>query len=240
MQQTRVSAGPIPHTIWIDGALYCDALPRGLWDLEPPTISMNTAERTTIREAFDAREPYRFTVHSSRDTVLGTQRFKGPALAGHLRCPNIPGSMRLSTRVPTAACTPGEDCGCGKTVTVPDTDHERDRQRLPWQSTAWARSYARRSLAEGLNAQIRYQNLNVNRGFIRMLGYRVTNLLLAITLAGRNVCRLYAWYITRGLPEPWQEELGEPVDDRPLDRYTRTRGQRLRGPPKRARATTDN
>ncbi len=35
-----------------------------------------------------------------------------------------------------------------------------------------------------------------------------------------------AWHTVRGRPEPWQVHLGEPVDDRPLDKATRTRGRR--------------
>jgi len=50
--------------------------------------------------------------------------------------------------------------------------------------------------------------------------------LLAIALAGANIRRLHAWHTTQGLPDPWQEHLGEEPDTRPLDRYTRTRGKK--------------
>ena len=53
-------------------------------------------------------------------------------------------------------------------------------------------------------------------------------MLMAITLVGHNLVSLHAWHTTRGLPEPWQVHLGEPIDDRPLDKATRTRGRRRR------------
>jgi hypothetical protein len=140
--------------------------------------------------------------------------------------------MRLGPEIPTTNCVPGSDCGCGKTVSVPDTMNERDRQPLPWQSNAWAASYNRRTLIEGANAQIRYQDLNVNRGFFRMLGHTATALLLALTLAGNNAHHLHHWYLARGKPEPWALELDEPAYDGPLRRYTRTRGRRSHAPPR--------
>ena len=98
-------------------------------------------------------------------------------------------------------------------------------------ATRWAISFNRRSLIEGLNAQIRYQTLNVNRGFFRMAGLGPTTILLAITLAGRNLERLHDWHTTRHLLDPWQQHLGEEPDQRPLDRYTRSRGRPRPGHP---------
>lgn len=138
--------------------------------------------------------------------------------------------MRLGPQVPTTSCIRGEVCGCGITVAVPDTLFERDRQSLPWQTNAWAQSYDRRTLVEGLNAQARFQAMGINRGYIRTRGRTMTMLLVAVALAGYNATHLHDWYVGRGLPEPWQEHLGEPVDERPMRRYTRTRGNRRRGP----------
>ena len=91
-------------------------------------------------------------------------------------------------------------------------------------------SFNRRTLVEGLNAQLRYQALSVNRGFFRVTGLTATTLLLAVTLAGRNLRHLHTWRTIRGIEEPWQAHLGEPVDDRPIDKLTRTRGRRRRPP----------
>ena len=61
-----------------------------------------------------------------------------------------------------------------------------------------------------------------------MTGLTATAALLAFAFIGHNLVRLHAWHTVRGLPEPWQVHLGEPVDERPLDKATRTRGRRKR------------
>ena len=229
--QRGVRPGPIPGTIWLDGHLYTACIPERLRELEPPTLVMNESEKAHLRDVFDAREPYRFVPHGRHNKRRGTQRFRGPAVDGHpfrVRCPNTPASMRMPHTIPTTTCVKDEPCGCGKTVTVEDTDHERDRQPLPWQGNPWATSYNRRTLIEGVFGSTRYQSLNINRGFIRMTGLTATAALLAFAFIGHNLVRLHAWHTTRGLPEPWQVHLGEPVDDRPLDKATRTRGRRKR------------
>ncbi len=229
--QRGVRPGPAPGLIWLDGHLYTSAIPERLRTLEPPTLAMTEAEKAHLRDVFDAREPYRFVVHDAHDDERGTQRFRGPAVDGHpfrVRCPNTPASMREPHTIQTTTCVKGEPCGCGKTVTVKDSDHERDRQRLPWQSTRWAKSYNRRGRIEGFFGGIRYQSLNLNRGFFRMSGLVATGMLLALTLVGRNIVSLHTWHTKRGLPEPWQTHLGEPLDDRPLEKATRTRGRRKR------------
>ena len=223
--------GPIPGTIWLDGHLYTACISERLRELEPPTLTMTDSEKAHLRDVFDAREPYRFVVHGRHDKRRGTQRFRGPAVDGHpfrVRCPNTPASMREPHAIPTTTCIKGQPCGCGNTLTVKGTDHERDRQPLPWQSTRWAKSYNRRSRIEGLFGAVRYQSLNLNRGFFRMTGLAATGLLMAVTLIGHNLVSLHAWHTKRGLPEPWQAHLGEPVDDRPLEKATRSRGRRKR------------
>ncbi|WP_402374847.1 hypothetical protein [Isoptericola rhizosphaerae] len=138
----------------------------------------------------------------------------------------MPASMRLDAALPTTTCTPGSTCGCGITVTVDDSACENIRQPHPWQSNAWALDYNRRTLIEGLNGQIRYQKLKIDRGFIRMRGLAATAWLLATQLAGYNAVHLHAWHTSRHRPDPWQQHLREVADNRPLDRYTRTRGRR--------------
>jgi hypothetical protein len=181
--------------LWVDGSLYSSALPEKLRTLEPPEPGMTAGEKARRREAFDAREPYRFVAHGKRNKKRGTQRFRGPAVDGHpfkVRCPNTPASMRMPHTIPTTTCVAGEACGCGKTITVADSDLERDRQHHPWQSTRWALSFNRRSLIEGLFGANRFQRLSVNRGFFRQTGLVATGMLLAITLIGHNLVRLHA------------------------------------------------
>lgn len=120
--------------------------------------------------------------------------------------------------------------GAAKTITVYDSELERDRQHHPWQSTRWALSFNRRTLVEGLIGANRYQRLSVNRGFFRQTGLVATGMLMAIALVGHNLVSLHAWQTGPGRPEPWEVHLGEPMDDRPLDKSTRTRGRRKRRP----------
>jgi hypothetical protein len=232
--QRKTHPGPVTGTEWRDGHLYTSAIPPRLIELEPSSPGDSAATKAAARHEFDKRAPFQFTPHSSHNDSRGTQRFKGPALAKHVRCPNNSESMRLSYKFPTTTCVQGMPCGCSKVVTIRDTDRERDRQPLPWQSTPWTLSYNRRSLVEGLNAQVKNNNLTINRGFFHMAGLGATTLLLAFTLAGRNTERLHDWYTSRGLPDPWQVQLGEPDDDRWMDRQTRTRGVRQRSPDKPA------
>lgn len=221
--QWVVRPGPAGGMISVDGSLNSSALPEKLRTLEPPEPGMTAGEKARRRESFDACEPYRFVAHGKRNKRRGTQRFPGPAVDGHpfkVRRPNTPASMRMPDTIPTTTCVAGESCGCGKTITVADSDLERDRRHHPWQSTRWALSFNRRSLIEGLFGANRFQRLSVNRGSFRQTG------LVAITLIGQNLVRLHAWHTVRGRPEPWQVHLGEPVDDTPLDKATRTTGRR--------------
>ncbi len=168
----------------------------------PPTLGMTAAERARRREAFDAREPYRFVVHDAHDDERGTQRFRGPAVDGHpfrVRCPNTPASMREPHTIPTTTCVEGEPCGCGKTLTIPDSLLERDRQPHPGSPPAGRCRSTRRTLVEGLIGANRCQRLSVNRGFCRQTGLVGTALLLAITLIRHNLVSLHAWHTRRGL-----------------------------------------
>nr|WSZ99449.1 hypothetical protein OH820_30740 [Streptomyces sp. NBC_00857] len=96
---------PNDGTVIIDGTLFTEALPHPLRDLPGFPIGMRTAEKTKLRARYDQRAAYAFTPHSRPDTD-GYQRFKGPALAGHLRCLNHPRSMRPRTPAPPAPAHP--------------------------------------------------------------------------------------------------------------------------------------
>jgi len=103
-QQRGQLPGPVPGTVWVDGALFSTALPDTLRRLEPTRLGMTKAEKAQRREEFDRRLPYAFRAHGKLDPEFGTQRRKGPALAGAVRCPNVQASLRLAwpCRRPTA------------------------------------------------------------------------------------------------------------------------------------------
>jgi hypothetical protein len=242
--QRVVRPGPEAGTVWVDGSLYTSALPRPTASARAPTAGMTAAEKARRREAFDAREPYRFVPHAKRDTKRGAQRFRGPAVDGHpfkVRCPNTPASMRMPHTIPTTTCVPGEPCGCGKTLTIHDSLLERDRQHHPWQSTRWALSFNRRTLVEGLIGANRYQRLSVNRGFFRQTGLVATALLMAVTLIGHNLVSLHAWHTNAGDPSRGRSTSASPST---TDRSTRPPGpaadasaDRLTGPARASPST---
>jgi hypothetical protein len=107
--QRVVRPGPEAGTAWVDGSLYTSALPETHRALEAPTAGMTAAEKARRREAFDAREPYRFVPHAKRDATRGTQRLRGPAVDGHpfkVRCPNTPASCGCRTPSPPRPAPP--------------------------------------------------------------------------------------------------------------------------------------
>lgn len=214
--------GPILGTVWVDGAIYTAALPEIMRDLHRPSINASTDDRRRIADAFDQRKPFQFIPLTKRDTD-GYQRFKGPAVAGHVRCPNNPKTMRLPYSVPTTACVKGEPCACGKTVTITPDMYPRERQEAAWGSTDWVSAYYRRVGIESFNAELKTHRLDLRRGFTRVFGRVKNTVLLAFAFAGVNVRILAAWHAKRRLADPWGLALGEPVPPPPTAPKTRTR-----------------
>ena len=161
----------------------------------------------------------------------GTQGLRGPARRDKVRCPNSPKSIRGPHDIPPTSCTTGQPCGCGTTVTVHRLPHQRDRQRLPWQSKAWFDSYSRRVGIESLNASIRGHHADINCGYIRVVGLTPVTTLLAFGLTGMNTRILNAWYTSRGQPEPRATILGEPPDERVPQREHRRYRPKRGSPP---------
>lgn len=214
--------GPIPGTVWVDGAIYPAALPEIMRDLHRTGINASTDDRRRIADAFDRWKPFQFMPLTKRDTD-GYQRFKGPAVAGHVRCPNNPKTMRLPYSVPTTACVKGDQCACGKTVTISPDMYPRERQDAAWGSTDWVTAYYRRVGIESFNAELKTHRLDLRRGFTRVFGRVKNTVLLAFAFAGVNVRILAAWHAKRALPDPWGTALGEPAPTPPTAPKTRTR-----------------
>lgn len=207
-QQRGQHPGPITGTIWIDGNVYPQGIPEVMKVIAPPPRFPSTDQKTAAQAEFDRRKAYAFTAMSKRDTD-GYQRLKGPALAGHVRCPNVPKSMRLPYDRPTTTCVIGEPCACGKTVTVSPDMSPRERQTHAWGTTDWATAYYRRSAIESTNAEIKTHRMNLRRGFTRVFGTIKNTLLFAFALAGANVMILRTWHAVRNIPDPWAAALGE-------------------------------
>ncbi|MET8682349.1 transposase [Streptomyces sp. NPDC004647] len=213
--------GPIPATVVIDGGLFSDALPHPLRDLPGFPIGMPAADKAKLHGRYDQRAAYAFTPHSRPDKD-GYQRFKGPAVAGKVRCPNYPRSLRGSHTRPTTACTPGTECACGKTLTLAPDVTAWTKQRNLWGTTAWAADYGRRAAVESGNAEIKTHRLHMDRGFTRVMGTLKNSVLLAFSLAALNVILLRDWHAKRRRLDPWSHLVNEP-DEPNVTKHTRAK-----------------
>lgn len=187
--------GPIPGTIYLDGALFSAAVPVKLRKLPGYSLGMTGEEKAALAAQYDKRAAYAFSTQGHPDHKRGTQRYRGPALAGKVRCPNTPRSLRLdeATRE-TTKCTSGVPCGCGVTVTLGPDDYLQTRQRDLYGTTAWKASYGRRSAVESGNAILKVHHANLRRGSTRVMGTNKTGILLAFIVAAVNASLLLTRY----------------------------------------------
>lgn len=212
-RQRGVHPGPVAHTLWVDGALFTDALPEKLRDLPQFSLKMGAEEVAELTARYDQRIPYAFGRQGQPHPVTGTQRFRGPARRLTVRCPNNPASMRASYSKPLTTCTPGQPCGCSVTREVLVEEFARERQAALWGTTAHKASYGRRSAIESLNAEIRTnRGSRLGRGCTRVFGLAKNHLLMAFKLLGANVRILRDWYISRSQPDPWMDQIGDTSD----------------------------
>lgn len=208
--QRKTEPGPFDGTIWVDGAVFSDALPMNLRKLPGFHYGQTTAEKVELVAKYDQREPYAFKPHGSPNLKERKQRVRGPAQDGRLRCPNFPGSMRQDLSRPQTNCAPGA-CSCGRAPTLGPHDQTRERQRVRFGTTAWSQSYGRRAGIESANAGLKTHQAKLNRGSTRVLGRTRATILLAFIIAAANIRILLDCYgFDPGLPH------ADDVDVRPL------------------------
>ncbi len=220
--QRGIHPGPEgTHTIWIDGVLYADSLPEALYDLDPIETDMSDDERARLERRHQARQAYAYVPHDACHSG-GTRRYRGPAVQpARVRCPNNPVSMRGSLSLPTTSCTRGEECGCGRTITLRDTDYPDLRMPVQHGTLAWEASYHRRVGIESLFADVKQNRLHVHRGYFRGFGISRYTLLLGFTLAALNLLILFDWHFKRELLDPLGRYLGEREPERTPQRRLR-------------------
>jgi len=214
-------------TIWIDGVLYPTSLPEGLHDIEPIEAKMDVGVRARLERQHQARQAYAFVPHGARRPD-GSRRYRGPAVPpNRVRCPNNPISMREPQSVPTTSCTPGIPCGCGRTITLTDTDYPDLRMPFQHGTLAWEASYHRRVGIESVFADLKRNRMTWHRGFFRGFGIRRYTLLAGFTLAALNLLILHDAATRRGTLDCWGRFLGEPEPEhrprRHRNRFTSTR-----------------
>lgn len=231
--------GPIPGTMWIDGTLYSTCLPAGLIESLPITLCMSDEERERAQEQRRLRKPWAFVPHGPRRPD-GSRRYRGPGVAGSVRSPLVPKSMRKGYDVPTARCDrlgPGKECGCAKTVTLHDEDYPNIRMPFQHGSAEWFASYYRREHIESLFGDLKFNRLHERRGFFRIFGLTAHRLLVGFTLTAMNLMMLREWYRQRGQVDGSGQLIGEQPPQIPA-RLCRAPRLRHRPAATKIRATT--
>lgn len=196
-KQRGVRPGPRAGMIFVDGALFSNMLPERLLRLPGYRLGMPAEQKAELSALYDERAPYAFTRMGKRDPERGTQRYRHPVLAGRMRCPNHPESMRLDPAThPTTTCEPGSPCDCHRTVVLGPTrdDFLNLRQRHLYGTKKWRGSYGRRNNVESFNALLHNHYANVGRGSFRVRGTNRTGVLAAFVLAAVNVTTLALRY----------------------------------------------
>ncbi|WP_447587265.1 hypothetical protein [Cellulomonas persica] len=232
--QRGMRPGPIPHTIWVDGGLFSDALPTHLIDLPGFDIGISVQDKIELREKYDQRVPFAYGTQGEADPVTGSQRVRGPALRKTVRCVNNPESMSLPYNRPITNCVKGvgkdgkPSCGCSGTKVLPVDEQAWNRQLSPlWGTTAHAASYARRVAIEELNSDARTnRGITLDRFFTRVLGAPKNHALATFALLGINVRQNRDWHVKRLLADPWLTAIGDTTDPN----WAEVHGHRKRKP----------
>jgi hypothetical protein len=178
-----------------NGNLYCPAAPRALLELGPLSRAATPAQAAQ----HDARtvEAARYKLgRLTADDADGYHRVQCPAAAGKVRCPLQPPSMTLDRDRPEILTPPEQPQACctQQSLTVPPHVNAKTRQNHDYPSTAWRRSYARRSAAERGFATAKDPASNdIARGWCRLMGLAPLMLFTVTLLVVRNQRILTAW-----------------------------------------------
>ncbi len=178
-----------------NGSLYCPRAPRPLLELGP------LARTATSEQAADhdrkTAELARYKLgRLTADDQDGYHRAQCPAAMGKIRCPLRPPSMTLDRDRPEILTPPGHPQACctQQTITVPPDALAKTAQKHDYPSTAWRRSYARRTGAERGFATAKDPASNtIARGWCRLMGLAPLMLFTTMLLAVRNQRILAAW-----------------------------------------------
>ncbi|WP_068166688.1 hypothetical protein [Rhodococcus phenolicus] len=114
--------------------------------------------------------------------------------------------------------TRGTDCGCGRTVTLYDSDYPDMRMPFQHGTLAWEVSYHRRIGIESVFDDVKQNRLHVHRGYFRGFGIGRYTVLVGFALAALNVLELHDWLCKRARLDPWGRFLGEPEPERAIGR----------------------
>jgi len=235
--QRGTRPGPIPGTIFVDGGLYKDTLPKDLRSLGGFSLGMSAEAKALLAEQYDRRKYHAFTPMGAPNYERATQRYRDPVLSGTMRCANHPASLRLdAARYPQTQCVEGEPCHCGTTVTLGPDDLLNLRQRVLYGTTKWKASYGRRSAVESTNACLKVHHARLARHSTRVRGTERNGILLSFILAAVNASLLLTRY-GYDVGDPPQVADDEVIEPLPSARPTKAlHRQRKFSRPRRAQA----
>ena len=177
------------------GNLYCPATPKPLLELVPLPPGASAADTAGHDRQTTELARHKLGVHAA-DDADGYRRHACPAVAGKIRCPLRPASMKLDRSRPEILAPPQHPPACctQQTITAGPDVAPKTRQKHDYPSAAWRLSYRRRTAAERLNAAIKNTAINtIDRGWTRQMGVTPLMLWLACLMAIRNQRILTAW-----------------------------------------------
>lgn len=207
----RGMKGSHEGAILANGALYCPATPKALFQIGPPAPAATDAELAAHDTKSEELHRYKLSALTAQDKD-GYHRVICPAAAGKLRCPLREKSISLSHERPTITNPPEHPptCCAQQTITVPPTVNTKTTQKHDYPSKAHRLSYARRTAAERSFSQIHDPaRNNISRGWCRLIGLTPNTLFLACALVTANL-RTQDAFTTRKTDDERRRRCGLP------------------------------
>jgi hypothetical protein len=184
----RGPKGTFAGAVIANGNCYCPATPPPLLSLSPLAPHAN-ADDTAAHDVATAEAARYKLGRISAEDADGFHRVGCPALAGKLRCPLRPESMRLGfdrPEIPEPPASPPRCC-VQATVTVPPEVNAKTAQKHDYPSAAHRRSYARRTGVERAFATVKDPaSTDIGRGWCRVMGLTAITLFLTCAFVARN------------------------------------------------------
>lgn len=217
MQLFENQRGPQPlqaSALLIDGTLFSPHMPSRhlgvrnpatgeIYPFPMPPLGATEEEKLAYEAPFNARAIWRHGLDAKLPN--GSTRWQCPFCQGRLAATNFPTTSKRNA--PLITLPPDTDRCCGGTITVTAEEHPW-RQPITPGTTAWRRSYGRRSLVESANSGLHTGPVHITRGYFRVFGLTKHTILSAIAIICYNRHRLES-YATKHRLDP---HTGQPLD----------------------------
>ncbi len=221
MDMHAAERGRVDHNgiAMVDGWPHCPSIPETLVEITRPeklSVPKGDQDRTSpaavaideFRAQIAARDRYAFRRTSGWTTKKRTgervERYECPAVAGQMRCPHKPVSMRYPDDVPLNLTPPelatAPACCTQRTVELGEDAQGKLRQELRWGGDPWIVGFNRRTFVEGGFGTLRNPAIGgLTRGLFCIIGRIKVTLWLAALVAAVNMRALVAWAARAGV-----------------------------------------